>query len=105
MMRDWTLEGLLGGFCSGCAAPRGDAWQPMRGAGAALGKAALWPVENRCHGRAPFGRGAPLEVVSGDRHELSIPGGGARGGQPRSKVSMMIMRPPQQGQGYESRGG
>src|SRR5438477_12326087 len=40
-----------------------------------------------------------------DSHELSSPIGGighSRGGQPGSKVSMMIMRPPQQGQAFHS---
>ena len=40
-----------------------------------------------------------------DSHEPSSPIGGighSRGGQPGSKVSMMIMRPPQQGQAFHS---
>jgi hypothetical protein len=45
-------------------------------------------------------------LASGDgAHEVSIligTVGRYRGVEPRSKVSMMIMRPPQQGQGYES---
>ena len=50
------------------------------------------------------GRGPALGVGAchGRRHEASIPvwaAGGARGWAPRSKVSMMIMRPPQLGQG------
>jgi hypothetical protein len=42
--------------------------------------------------------------VCGGGHELSIRircVGLCRGMQPRSNVSMMIMRPPQHGQGYE----
>ena len=42
--------------------------------------------------------------VCGDGHELSIrirSVGRCRGAQPRSNVSMMIIRPPQHGQGYE----
>jgi hypothetical protein len=45
-----------------------------------------------------------LHLGGGD-HELSIRVGTVgryRGAQPRSKVSTMIMRPPQQGQGCES---
>ena len=40
-----------------------------------------------------------------DGHEVSSPIGGighSRGWQPGSKVSMMIMRPPQQGQAFHS---
>ena len=40
-----------------------------------------------------------------DGHELSSPIGGighSRGWRPGSKVSMMIMRPPQQGQAFDS---
>ncbi|HZA01771.1 MAG TPA: hypothetical protein VE665_05770 [Hyphomicrobiaceae bacterium] len=39
-------------------------------------------------------------VGGGDHHELSmVMVGACRGGQPASKVSMTIMRPPQQGAG------
>ena len=40
-----------------------------------------------------------------DGHGLSAPSGGARGAAARSKVSMMIMRPPQQGHGRSRLGG
>ena len=36
---------------------------------------------------------------------LAHPGGGGRGAQPGSKVSMTIMRPPQQGHGRAGAGG
>ena len=60
----------------------------------ALSKVVLWPAAQAgIHGA----------YRNGDCHGLtSWCGGGARGQAPRSKVSMMIMAPPQHGQGCAS---
>ena len=61
------------------------------GLGEALSRTTPWPGS---------GAGMPGVSRSGDCHGLSLfLGGGARGGCPGSKVSMMIMGPPQDGQG------
>ncbi len=73
-----------------------------RGLGEALSQAAPWPAATVGIARA---------FRSGDCHGLSrLLGGGARGGGlrgfcPGLKVSMTIMGPPQQGQGWLSASG
>src|SRR6516162_11509427 len=72
--------------------------------GQILGRGAVLPVDDQC-GK---GRGGVGGVLA---HEVSIRitargvVGRWRGWQPVSKVSMMIMRPPQQGQGCARGGG
>src|SRR6516164_6253167 len=70
--------------------------------------ARLWSLAEWARGRSTTsGTASRIEALrpgDGD-HELSMRVGTAgryRGPQPRSKVSMMIMRPPQQGQGCAS---
>ena len=75
------------------------------------------PAELGADGRCPQSVGGASEIAASDgsgdggwrqgcdSHELSSPIGGighSRGGQPGSKVSMRIMRPPQQGQAFHS---
>ena len=75
------------------------------------------PAELGADGRCPQSVGGASEIAASDGsgdggwrqgcdgHELSSPIDGmghCRGWQPGSKVSMMIMRPPQQGQAFQS---
>jgi hypothetical protein len=72
-------------------------------------KAAIGHLGERCHGRVKIGTSRDSFACGrGYGHEVSILIeliGCVRGEQPGSKVSMMIMRPPQHGQGCESAGG
>jgi len=75
------------------------------------------PAQRGADGRCPQSVGGASEIAASDGsgdggwrqgcdgHELSSPIDGmghCRGWQPGSKVSMMIIRPPQQGQAFHS---
>ena len=67
------------------------------GLGVSLSRVLPWPAS---------GAGMLCTSGWGDCHGLSaLLGGGARGGCPGSKVSMIIMAPPQCGQGWARAGG
>jgi hypothetical protein len=76
------------------------------------------PAEGGADGRCPQSVAGAVEILASERrsgdgglpqgcdgHELSSPIDGmgqCRGWQPGSKVSMMIIRPPQHGQAFDS---
>jgi len=87
-----VIGAVIGIRCSGFCRPKAVLT-------AAVGEA--WPVPERWRCRAGAVIGDGDRGVDG--HELSSPIGGiGRGWQPGSKVSMMIMRPPQPGHAFHS---
>ena len=98
-MGGWRAQvEAIGGYFSGFRpwlALRGSAWRW------------IWPYRT-VSGREPGEWVIGIGVLGLGHHEVLVASrgsGGARGSDVRSKVSMMIMRPPQRGQGWERLGG